>query len=70
VRHKWGETLKEMYNILSYQGNANQNFSEISSHPSHNGQGQYTNAANAGDMGEGTLFIAGGSANLCFLFGN
>ena len=26
------ETLKEMFNILSHQGNANQNYFEISSH--------------------------------------
>jgi hypothetical protein len=39
---KWGnsnaqEALKEMFNILTYQGNANQNDSVISPHISQNG---------------------------------
>jgi hypothetical protein len=35
---KWPRsTLKKMFNILSHQGNANQNNPEIPSHPSQNG---------------------------------
>ena len=35
-----GETLKEMFNNLSHQGNANENYFEISFHTSQNGQDQ------------------------------
>jgi hypothetical protein len=34
---KWLKTPKEMFNILSYQRNANQNIPEIPPHTSENG---------------------------------
>jgi hypothetical protein len=33
---------EEMFNVLSHKGNANQNYAEIPSHPSQNGNHQGT----------------------------
>jgi hypothetical protein len=39
-RHKWQQTHEEMFNILNYKRNANQNDTEIPSQPSQNGYHQ------------------------------
>jgi hypothetical protein len=39
-QYKWLNKHEEMFNILSYKGNANQNYSESPSHPSQNGHHQ------------------------------
>jgi hypothetical protein len=64
------ETLKEMFNILSNQGNANQNIFTL--HPSEWLRSKIQGAAHAGedaDQGEHSS-IAGGSANVYNHSGN
>jgi hypothetical protein len=36
-RYKWTINTEELFNFPGYKGNANQNYTKISSHPSYNG---------------------------------
>jgi hypothetical protein len=40
MKHEWLRNTLKGFDILSLKGNANSNYSEISSYPSHNGQDQ------------------------------
>ena len=68
------ETLKEVFNIINLQGNANQNDSEIPSYTCQNGYDQkhkvqLTLAGKDVEQGEHSS-IAGWSANLYSFYGN
>jgi hypothetical protein len=53
-----------MFNILNHKGNANQNYTEIPSHPSQNVYHQENKQQILARMlGKGTLYTAGGNVN-------
>jgi hypothetical protein len=64
---------EETFNILSHQGNANQNDTEIPSHSNQNGNHQEkpTKTNTGENVGKkAPLYTVGGSVNYCSQYGN